>query len=298
MPGNRLAGREGAGGRAQDDEVVRFDDATLSFGRHRLWDGLTFSLKKGEFLAVLGPNGSGKTTLLKVLLGLQPLSSGTVEIWNRPPGHGNSRIGYVPQQRRFDSQSPVRGRDLVRLGIDGHRAGIPLPRVATRSRVEAAIRSVGAEAYANAPLGKLSGGEQQRLRIAQALACDPAILLCDEPLLSLDIASQDTVASLIDTRRKEAETVVVFVTHEINPILPYVDKVVYLVDGQWAVGTPEQVFTSERMSELYGMPVTVANLGNRIEVVTSHGGALRDLMDEEKCRLLVDMEGDEHRGPV
>ena len=295
---NQRAWRAGADGGLHGDEVVRLDNATLSFGRHRLWDGLTFSLKKGEFLAVLGPNGAGKTTLLKVLLGLQPLSSGKVEVLNRAPRRGSSKIGYIPQQRKFDSQSPVRGRDLVRLGIDGHRPGVPLPAVTTRSRVDAAIRSVGAETYANAPLGKLSGGEQQRLRIAQAVAGDPAILLCDEPLLSLDPASQDAVASLIDARRKAAGTAVVFVTHEINPVLPYVDSVVYLVGGQWAVGTPEQVFTSERLSELYGIPVVAARLGDRIEVVTSHGGALMDLMDEEKCRLLSAMENEGHHGPV
>ncbi len=256
--------------------AVRLHDASMRFGARVLFEHLDLEIAPGEFLAVLGPNGSGKTTLLRVLLGLTRLSGGVVEIDGRAPKRGSHDVGYVPQQRAFDRDLPIRGRDLVRFGLDGHRRGLPFSSASTRARVDGAIRSVGAEAYASAPIGLLSGGEQQRLRIAQALIGDPHVLLCDEPLLSLDLAHQQAVSELIDTRRRETNTAVVFVTHEINPILPYVDRVLYLVGGRTAVGTPDEVLTSDGLSDLYGTDVDVLNVRGRIIVVGSDDTALTE----------------------
>jgi zinc/manganese transport system ATP-binding protein len=241
--------------------------AALRFGNRTLWGDLTLDVAPGEFLAVLGPNGSGKTSLLKVLLGLQALSEGTVEVTGHTPRRGSSAVGYIPQQRSFDRDLPLRGRDLIRLGLDGHRWGIGLARRRATSLVDGVIEAVGATAYADAPIGLLSGGEQQRLRIAQALLGDPQVLLCDEPLLSLDLQHQQAVSALIDARRREADTAVVFVSHEVNPILPMVDRVLYLVGGRWAVGTPDQVMTGERLSDLYGTEVDVLRVRGRIVVI-------------------------------
>src|SRR5580704_1400229 len=233
---------------------VELEQATVRLGHRTLWSGLDLSVADGEFLAVLGPNGTGKTTLLKVLLGLLPLSEGIVRVNGKPPSRGNPDIGYIPQQQAFDRDLPIRGRDLVRFGADGHRWGIPLRRGAVNRRVDAVLESVGAAAYADAPVGLLSGGEQQRLRIAQALLGDPKVLLCDEPLLALDLASQRGVTRLINSYRKRFNTAVMFVTHDINPILGMVDRVLYLVGGKWAIGTPEEVLTSKSLSTLYGTP--------------------------------------------
>jgi zinc/manganese transport system ATP-binding protein len=257
--------------------TVALRDATLRFGTRELWAGLDLDVAPGEFLAVLGPNGSGKTSLLKVLLGLQRLTSGSVAVAGRTPRRGSDLVGYVPQQKAFDRDIPLRGRDLVRLGLDGHRWGTPLPSRSARARVDRAIESVGATAFADAPLGTLSGGEQQRLRIAQALLGDPRVLLCDEPLLSLDLAHQQATSALIDTRRRDAGTSVLFVTHEINPVLPLVDRVLYLVGGRWAVGAPDDVMTSERLSELYGTDVDVLRVRGRIVVVGAPDAAHGDV---------------------
>ncbi len=253
--------------------TIRLRDAALRFGDRTLWGDLTLDVAPGEFLAVLGPNGSGKTSLLKVLLGLQALSEGTVEVCGRTPQRGSSVVGYIPQQRSFDRDLPLRGRDLVRLGLDGHRWGVGLPGRGAGSLVARAIASVGATTYADSPIGLLSGGEQQRLRIAQALLGDPRVLLCDEPLLSLDLQHQQAVSALIDRRRREADTAVVFVSHEVNPILPMVDRVLYLVGGRWAVGTPDEVMTSERLSDLYGTDVDVLRVRGRIVVIGAHDDA-------------------------
>ncbi|MEN2743568.1 metal ABC transporter ATP-binding protein [Sinomonas halotolerans] len=247
--------------------AVRLRGASLSFGPRRLWSGLDLDIAPGEFFAVLGPNGSGKTSFLKALLGIVPLTEGTVELAGRPAGRRGGGIGYIPQQRAFSPDTPLRARDLVGLGIDGHRWGIRTRRRAVEARIEALLATVGATDYAKVPVGRLSGGEQQRLRVAQAIADSPEVLLCDEPLLSLDLNHQQAVSRLIDAQRREHDAAVVFVTHEINPILDYVDRVLYLADGRFRVGRPEDVMTTEVLSDLYGSRVEVSRVNGRIVVV-------------------------------
>lgn len=241
--------------------AVEISRASLAFGARTLWSGLDLEVLPGEFLAILGPNGSGKTSLLKVLLGLQEPSAGSARITSgRPPG-------YVPQQSAMQEALTLRGKDLVGLGLDGHRWGTGLRGLRERRRrVAGAIAAVGAQPYANSPVGKLSGGEQQRLRVAQALVGEPDVLLCDEPLLSLDLAHQRAVSELIDLRRREAGTAVLFVTHEINPVLPYVDRVLYLVDGRFRIGRPDEVMTSRTLSELYRTKIEVLRVDGQIHV--------------------------------
>ncbi|WP_083873877.1 metal ABC transporter ATP-binding protein [Nocardia paucivorans] len=248
--------------------AIQLDAATLSFGERTLWRNLDLTVAPGEFVAVLGPNGSGKTSLLRVLLGQLALTSGTVRIAGAPARVGHPAIGYVPQQRTIDAGVQLRGTDLVGLGVDGHRWGPGLRgRAERRRRVAAAIAAVGAQNFADAPLESMSGGEQQRLRVAQALVGDPSVLLCDEPLLSLDLANQRLVSELIDRRRREHDTAVLFVTHEINPVLPLVDRVLYLVDGRFRIGTPDEVMTSAVLSELYRTEVDVLRVRGRLVVV-------------------------------
>nr|WP_232851774.1 ATP-binding cassette domain-containing protein [Nocardia acididurans] len=248
--------------------VVRLSDAGLAFGDRTLWQGLDLEIQPGEFIAVLGPNGSGKTSMLKVLLGQNSLSGGTAEIAGKPARAGNPDIGYVPQQKTFEAGVQLRGVDLVGLGVDGHRWGLGLRgRKERKRKVAEAIAAVGAEKFAHSPVDVMSGGEQQRLRVAQALVGDPRVLLCDEPLLSLDLANQRLVSELIDKRRRSHGTAVLFVTHEINPILPLVDRVLYLVDGKFEIGTPDEVMTSEVLSRLYGTEVDVLRVRGRLVVV-------------------------------
>ena len=247
--------------------VLSLVDAGLAYGQHRVWSGLDLTVAPGEIVAVLGPNGSGKTSLVRTLLGQQALTSGRLEVLGRPPRRGSPHIGYVPQQRMVDPTTPVRARDLVRNGLDGHRWGLPLPRRAVRERVDELLASVGASAYADVPVGLLSGGEQQRVRIAQAVATDPALLLCDEPLLSLDMASQAEIVAEV-AARAAAGTAVVFVTHEVNPVLDVVDRIVYLGRGAHRVGTPEQVLTAESLSTLYGTEVDVLRSHGKVLITT------------------------------
>src|SRR6202040_2542332 len=209
----------------------------------------------------VGPNRHGKAPLVQGALGVAPASSGTVQVCEAPPRRGSWDIGYIPQHKSFDRDLPIRGIDLVRLGLDGHRWGFGLPSRRRRRRVEEAIASVGATCFARSAIGSLSGGEQQRLRIAQALVGGPQLLLCDEPLLSLDLKHQREVVELIDAQGRMSAISVLFVTHEINPIMSVVDRVVYLVGTRWAVGTPAEIFTSAKLSELYQTDVEVLEVG-------------------------------------
>ncbi|GAB2758920.1 metal ABC transporter ATP-binding protein [Streptomyces bullii] len=246
--------------------VISLRGAALSYGERTVWSGLDVEVRPGEFLAVLGPNGAGKTSFVRALLGQRPLSAGTLTVLGRPAREAGRYVGYVPQQAALSAQALLRARDLVRFGIDGHRFGPPRRTGATRRRVAEILDAVGAAAYADVPLGMLSGGERQRVRIAQALATDPRILLCDEPLLSLDLHHQRAVTALIDARRRSHGTAVVFVTHEINPVLGPVDRVLYLAPGGHRIGTPDEVLTSQSLSRLYGTQVDVVRVRGRIVV--------------------------------
>lgn len=242
--------------------------AALRRGDRELWAGLDLTVDPGEFIAVLGPSGSGKTTLLRAILGLDRLSEGSITaLGKRVQRPGNRRIGYIPQQRPLARDAALRGRDLVALGVNGHRFGVPLPRRADRARVDRLLEAVGATAFADRPVGELSGGEQQRLRAGQALADDPRLLLCDEPLTSLDLANQQAVTALIDRHRRDTGAAVLFVTHDINPVLSRVDRILYLAGGRFMLGTPDEVLDSRVLSELYGTDVYVLRAGERLVVV-------------------------------
>ncbi|MFB4309302.1 metal ABC transporter ATP-binding protein [Actinomadura sp. GTD37] len=214
--------------------MIALRGAALAYGDRTLWKGLDLDVAAGEFLVVLGHNGSGKTSLLRVLLGLRRLSAGTVSVHGRPPRRGSDLTGYVPQHRAVPPHTPLRARDLVGFGVDGHRWGPRRRPREARRRVEDALRDVGAAPFADVPLHLLSGGELQRVRVAQALAAGPRVLLCDEPLASLDAEHQRIVGGLVDRQRREHGTAVVFVTHEAGPVLPFADQVLDLGDGTGA----------------------------------------------------------------
>jgi zinc/manganese transport system ATP-binding protein len=260
-----------------DQPAICFDRATLAYGDRVVWSELSMTVARGEFLAVLGPNGSGKTSLLRALLGLAPLASGTLEVLGASPRRGNPAIGYIPQHVGFDRDVPLRGRDLVGLGVDGHRWGFGRLSRADRLRVETALEAVAAGPYANEPIGRLSGGEQQRLRIGQALVGNPDLLLCDEPLASLDMRYQQEITELIGGWARDRRGTVVFVTHDVNPVLGYADRVVFVVNGRWAAGPTDEVLTSEKMSGLYDAPVEVLRVRGRIVVVGEASGAGFDI---------------------
>ncbi|WP_424448476.1 metal ABC transporter ATP-binding protein [Microbacterium arborescens] len=255
------------GGYADPVSLLEIRGAALRRSGRELWSGLDLTVEPGELIAVLGPSGSGKTTLLRAILGLERLSEGSITALGRSVrSRGNRSIGYLPQARPLPRDTALRARDLIALGVDGHRFGLPLPRKRDRERVDRLLDGVGASAFADRPVGVLSGGEQQRLRVGQALADDPQLLLCDEPLTSLDLANQQAVVGLIDRHRRSGAAVLL-VTHDINPVLGKVDRILYIANGRFTLGTPKEVLTSPVLSDLYGAPVFVLRAGDRLVVV-------------------------------
>lgn len=262
--------------------VLEIRDAALTFGGRDLWAGLDLSVDPGEFVAVLGPSGSGKTSLMRAILGLQDLSAGEVRVEGHAARRGDPRIGYIPQQRPLPPDTSMRARDLVGLGVSGTRWGLPIPKRGDRARVDALLKDVGATAYADRPVGLLSGGEQQRLRVGQALADDPALLLCDEPLSSLDLANQQAVTAIIDRQRRQRGAAVLFVTHDVNPILGMVDRILYIAGGRFMLGTPDEVLQTAVLTDLYGAPVSVLRAGGRLVVVGIPDAEPHHLHDHEE----------------
>jgi zinc/manganese transport system ATP-binding protein len=248
-------------------EILRVDRVSVSLAGRQVLDEVSFTIGAGEFTGLIGPNGAGKTTLLRVILGLQRPTSGRVEILGRPRSPRNQPVGYVPQKVLLDPDMPMRARDVVALGLDGNRYGIRLPSRDRSEAVRAMLHAVDADRFADARVGNLSGGEQQRVLIAQALISRPRLLLLDEPLANLDLRSGQEIIALLARVAREQQIAVLLSAHEMNPLLPVMDRVVYLAGGRAASGPTEQVVTAEVLTRLYGHPVDVLHVHGRVLVV-------------------------------
>jgi zinc/manganese transport system ATP-binding protein len=235
--------------------AVVMEDAAVDLGGRTIWQRATLSIARGALVGLIGPNGSGKTTLLRVLLGQLRPSSGKVVVLGGAARRGNAQIGYVPQRRTLEADLALRGFDLVLLGLVGHRWGFGPASAEDRAKVSQALAAVGADSFADQPVGILSGGEQQRLLIAQALLTHPQLLLLDEPLASLDLHSQHEIVHLVDDLRRERNITVVFVSHDLNPLLEVLDGLIYIMDGQPVMGALDEVLQSELLSKLYDTQV-------------------------------------------
>jgi zinc/manganese transport system ATP-binding protein len=258
----------GAAARAAQPEVLALDQIGVRLGGRQVLSDVTFSLRKGEFTGVIGPNGAGKTTLLRVILGLLEPSAGRVLIEGEPLHHKNkSAIGYVPQKLVIDPDMPLRARDVVSLGLDGHRLGFGFPSRQRRELIETALRDVGADGYADARVGELSGGEQQRVLIAHALISQPRLLLLDEPLANLDLRSEQEIVEVLGRLAREQQIAVLLSAHDMNPLLGVMDRIVYVANGRVATGSTDEVVTSEGLTRLYGRHVDVVRVHDRVLVV-------------------------------
>jgi zinc/manganese transport system ATP-binding protein len=233
-------------------------DLAAAYGARRIWSGANFSVPAGSFTAVLGPNGSGKSTLIRMILGQLAPARGRLEVLGGPPHRGNPNIGYVPQGSSFDPDLSIRGWDFVSLGIDGHRWGMRLAgRENAEGQARAAIEAVGATGYADMSVGRVSGGEQQRLLLAQALVGRPRLLVMDEPLSHLDVRNQRAMVQLISKVARERGLTVLLIAHDVNQLIAHIDHVLYIAQGKLAMGRPQDIITSARLSEIYSSPVEV-----------------------------------------
>jgi zinc/manganese transport system ATP-binding protein len=265
--------------------VLELDGITVWLGGREILHDVRFSVGPGELTGLIGSNGAGKTTIFRVVLGLLTPTSGRVLINGRPRPRRNRSVGYVPQKIALDPDVPLRSRDLVALGLDGHRLGVSLPSPRRRQLVDEMLDAVDATRFADTRVGSLSGGEQQRVMIAHALISRPQLLLLDEPLANLDIRSEQEVVGLLARIAKERDLAVLISAHDLNPVLPVVDRVVYVAHGRVASGTTDEVVKADVLSKLYGHHVDVLHLHGRILVVAGPGvDAGEDQVIEEQPR--------------
>jgi zinc/manganese transport system ATP-binding protein len=251
-----------------DNDLLRLDNIGVRLGGRQILSGVSFTVAPGQFTGLIGPNGAGKTTLLRVILGLQPPTEGRVLLNGSPrPRQGGRLIGYVPQKLAIDQDVPLRAADVVGLGIDGNKLGFPLPSASRRRRVSEALEAVGAESYADARIGELSGGEQQRVLIAHALVGRPKLLLLDEPLANLDLKSEQGIVSVLARLAHEQGIAVLISAHDLNPLLREIDTVVYVAAGRAAAGHTDEVIQSDVLSALYGSRVDVLHVNGRVLVI-------------------------------
>jgi zinc/manganese transport system ATP-binding protein len=259
------------------DELLRLDGITVRLSGREILHDVSFTIRAGEFTGLIGPNGAGKTTILRVILGLLAPSAGTVTVAGRPIGghrrrRGESLIGYVPQKLLIEPDMPLRVRDVVSLGIDGNRLGVPFPSRGRRELVAETLRAVGADGYADARVGELSGGEQQRVMIAHALISRPRLLLLDEPLANLDIRSAQGIVAVLDRLAREQHIAILISAHDMNPLAPVMDRIVYVAAGRAAVGRADEVLRTDVLSQLYGQHVDVLHVHGRVVIVAGESG--------------------------
>jgi len=277
-PADDGAGPQDGPVRTDRGEVLQVEHVHVQLGGRSVLDDVSFEIRAGEFTGLIGSNGAGKTTLFRVILGLTQASRGRVLLAGGARSRRNPLVGYVPQKFLLDPDMPLRARDLVALGIDAHRFGIALPSRARRERAEQMLAAVDALDFADKRVGLLSGGEQQRVLIAHALVGEPRLLLADEPLANLDLRSADEVVALLARIAREQQIAVFISAHEINPLLPVMDRVVYLAGGRAVSGPAAEVVRSDVLSRLYGHHVDVLHVHGRVIVIA---GAGHDLSGHE-----------------
>jgi zinc/manganese transport system ATP-binding protein len=265
--------------------VLSARDIRVTLSGKLILDGVDLDVAPGEFVGLIGANGAGKTTLLRSLLGVLKPTSGTV---NRPRRDAHTGgVGYLPQKVALDVDAPLRARDVVALGLDGGRPGIPLHRRTTRKRVDETLDAVNALSFADQRIGEMSGGQQQRVLLAHALISDPALLLLDEPLANLDPASAYDIVTLLDRLRRTKRVAIVITAHDMNLLLPVMDRIVYLAGGRAVTGSPEAVVRSDVLTRLYGRPIRVIRAEGRVMVIADNAG----VPDKVHHELLAEVAG-------
>ena len=248
--------------------VIELNHATLNVGGRNVLSDVSFDIEAGEFIGVLGPNGAGKTTLMRAILGLISQSHGSVRVFGRRPERGNPAIGYLPQLRTVLPDLRVRGRDFIASSLNGEHWGLPSLSRQERIAIEATLEAVGARELAARPLSEMSGGERQRLLLAQTLIGQPKLLLLDEPLISLDARHQEVAIDVVKKVCRERKITVLFSAHELNQLLGTLDRVLYLGNGQAVLGNVDEVITAPVLSRLYGADIDVVHAGGHIFVLS------------------------------
>ncbi len=251
-----------------NNSAVLLDKVTLSVGGRAVLEDISLAVEEGEFVGVLGANGAGKTTLFRAILGLHAVSAGTISVFGSPVRRGNPAIGYLPQVRSQPPTAALAGRDFLAASIAGNRLGLPMLSAAGSRDIDRVLELTHGEALAKRPLSDMSGGERQRLLVAQALLGNPRLILFDEPLIGLDPHQQHRVVALIRDLSRDLKLTVLFSAHELNQLLGAIDRVLYLGHCCAALGTVDEVIRPDVLSRLYDAPIEVLRADGHIFVMS------------------------------
>jgi zinc/manganese transport system ATP-binding protein len=247
--------------------AIEFQNLTLRFDERVIISDFSASIAQGEFVGIFGPNGAGKSTLLRAILGLIPPNNGHILLLDKTVRRGHAAIGYIPQFRETPASNQLTGRSYIKATLNGFKWGLPIMTPLQRAEINEVIRLVGIEKFVDRPYAQLSGGERQRISLAEALLGQPEILLLDEPLSGLDPGQQEKMVNLIKSIQQRLNITVLFTAHEVNPLLNVMDRIIYLAHGKAALGSVEDVITSDKLSWLYNAPIEVIRLENQLFVI-------------------------------
>ena len=251
--------------------ALQISDLTISLGGYEILSGVNATIDEGEFIGIFGPNGAGKTTLVRCIIGTLSPTRGGIKILGLTPGKAARQIGYMPQGHAGFDSTALSARALVEAACHGDRWGIPWTSRQSKREVDRVLEVTEAGQYAQRPFSVLSGGERQRVMLAQALLGGPRILVLDEPLASLDPKNQALLIECVARVKRLTHTTVLFVAHDMNPLMQVMDRVLYMAGGGAVLGKLDDVVTPASLSRLYGFAIEVVRVENRVFVVSAEG---------------------------
>lgn len=252
--------------------IIEFKNVTVGYDGKPVLKDISFKVEEGEFWAIVGPNGTGKTTLVKTILGLIPPMSGVVYVFGCPAKRvcpHRKMIGYVPQTDIADPNFPVTSLDVVMTGSFSSLGPLKWPGKKIKKKAIDLLNEVGLAQFKDHPFGRLSGGQKRRVMIARALMGDPRALILDEPLQGVDVSSQEKLIELIEKLHRERKIPILFITHNVNPVLHLIKKVIILGVGIHFVGTREILFDRKILKSVYGKEIEVIRTDKRDFIITN-----------------------------
>lgn len=236
--------------------ALELHDLTVSYAKKPVLYGVDVQVPQGALVGIIGPNGAGKSTMIRAIMGLLPLSSGWVKVFDEPFAQSRHRVGYVPQREQVDWDFPVNVMDVVMMGRYGRLGWIKRPSREDRRIAEESLDKVGMLPFRNRQIANLSGGQQQRVFLARALAQQSDLYLMDEPFAGVDATTEHAIIALLRELKQQGKTILV-VHHDLTTAREYFDHLLLLNMRLVAFGETGSTFTVDLLQKTYGGRLTI-----------------------------------------
>lgn len=238
-----------------EEKFIELDNVSFSYGDNSVLENLSFTVRKGEYLGIIGPNGGGKTTLLKIILGLLEPTSGVIKLFDKDHHDFKEkfRVGYVPQRAtQADKGFPATVFEVVKSGRVARRGFFKKFTAADLAAVERSLELAGVSRYRDTLIGNLSGGERQRVFIARALAGEPDVLILDEPTVGVDIGAQKTFYDFLASLNRDQHLTIIFVSHDVDVVSRETTTILCLNHNLVCHGASGDLLNDHILKRLYG----------------------------------------------